>query len=80
MRAKVQKWGNSLALRIPKAFAVEIGLVRDREVELSVRRGRLVVETPATPSYTLEQLLAGVRPSNLRRETDWGPAVGRELW
>lgn len=80
MRTKVQKWGNSLAVRIPKAFALEVGLDRDREVELSVQSGRLVVEAPTSPSYTLEDLLAGVRPSNLHRETDWGPPLGKEIW
>ena len=80
MRTRIQKWGNSLAVRIPKAFAVEVGLEKDREVELSVEKGRLVVVSPATPSYTLEELLAGVRPSNLHGETDWGPPVGKEIW
>lgn len=80
MRTKVQKWGNSLALRIPKAFALETGLIEDREVELSVQKGRLVVESTSTPSYTLKELLADVRPSNLHGEIDWGPPVGKEIW
>jgi antitoxin MazE len=77
MRTRVQKWGNSLALRIPKAFALEVGLEENGEVELSVDKRRLVVR-PAVPSYTLGELLADVRPSNLHGETDWGPPVGRE--
>ncbi|MEA2345376.1 MAG: antitoxin MazE [Thermoanaerobaculia bacterium] len=80
MRTRVQKWGNSLALRIPKAFAQEVGLEQDGEVDLSVEKGRLVVVPPVTPSYTLEELLAGIRPSNLHEETDWGPPVGKEIW
>lgn len=80
MRTRVQKWGNSLALRIPKAFALEVGLERDGEVELSVDKGRLVVVPPAAPSYTLEELLAGVRPSNIHAEADWGAPVGKEVW
>ena len=80
MRTRVQKWGNSLALRIPKAFALEVGLEKDREVELSVQRGRLVVAAPAQKSYTLEELLAGVKPSNLHKEVDWGRPVGKEVW
>jgi antitoxin MazE len=80
MRTRVQKWGNSLALRIPKAFALEVGLEQDGEVELSVEKGRLVVVPPVTQSYTLDELLAGVRPSNLHKETDWGPPVGKEIW
>jgi antitoxin MazE len=80
MRTRVQKWGNSLALRIPKAFALEVGLEKDREVELTVQRGRLVVAAPAQKSYTLEELLAGVKPSNLHKEVDWGRPVGKEVW
>ena len=80
MRTRVQKWGNSLALRIPKAFALEVGLEEDGEVDLSVDKGRLVVVPPVTPSYTLAELLADVRPSNLHAETDWGPPVGKEIW
>jgi antitoxin MazE len=76
MKARVQKWGNSLALRIPKAFAQEVGLEKDREVEMSVEKGRLVVVPPVVPSYTLEELLAGARPSNLHAETDWGTPQG----
>jgi antitoxin MazE len=80
MRTRVQKWGNSLALRIPRAFALEVGLQEDGEVELSVDRGRLVVVPPVAPSYTLAELLADVRPSNLHKETDWGPPAGKEVW
>ena len=80
MRTRVQKWGNSLALRIPKAFAQEVGLEQDGEVDLSVEKGRLVVVPPITPSYTLAELLAGIRPSNLHEETNWGPLVGKEIW
>jgi len=69
-----------LALRIPKAFAEEVGIEQDGEVDLSVEKGRLVVVPPVTPSYTLEELLAGIRPSNLHEETDWGPPVGKEVW
>lgn len=80
MRTRIQKWGNSLALRIPKPFAAEMGLEKDGEVELSVEKGRLVIEPPSAPSYTLEELLAEVRPSNLHGEIDWGPPVGKEIW
>jgi antitoxin MazE len=80
LRTRVQKWGNSLALRIPKAFAQEVGLQEDGEVDLSVEKGRLVVVPPVSPSYTLDELLAGIRPANLHQEADWGPPVGKEVW
>jgi antitoxin MazE len=80
LRTRVQKWGNSLALRIPKAFAEEVGLEQDGEVDLWVDKGRLVVVPPVGPSYTLEELLEGIRPSNLHEETDWGAPIGKEVW
>jgi len=80
MKTRVQKWGNSLALRIPKAFATEAGLHADAAVELSLVRGTLVVQ-PITPQpLTLEQLLRGITDENLPGEWDTGPAVGKEVW
>ncbi len=80
MRARVQKWGNSLAVRIPKAFAEEMHIGPEAPVELSLVEGALVV-SPATGSEpTLAELLAGVTESNLHREVDMGPPVGHEIW
>lgn len=80
MRVRVQKWGNSLALRIPKAFAAEVRLQQDSVVDVSVRDGKIVVEPQATQAWTLEQLLAGVTDQNLHGEVKTGPAVGNEAW
>ena len=80
MHSKVQKWGNSLALRIPKAFALEVGLREDADVEVSIRQGNLVVAPLKTPTYNLNDLLAKVTRRNLHGEVDLGPAAGREAW
>lgn len=80
MKTRVQKWGNSLALRIPKSFAAEAGLHADAAVELSLVGGALVLR-PITPQpLTLDQLLSGVTDENLPGEWDTGPAVGKEVW
>jgi antitoxin MazE len=80
MRARVQKWGNSLALRIPKSFAAEVGLQKEAPVEISLADGKLVIRPIAEPKLTLKQLLAGVTKENLHREIDTGPVVGKEAW
>jgi len=80
MRTQVKKWGNSLALRIPKPFAAEIGLERDSPVEVSLADGRLVIVPVVEPVLTLEHLLAQVTEDNLHGEIETGPAVGREVW
>ena len=80
MKTRIQKWGNSLALRIPKAFADEVGLQRETSVEVSLADGKIVV-TPVTKSkLTLEQLLSKVTKKNLHHEVDTGSAVGNETW
>jgi antitoxin MazE len=80
MRTRVRKWGNSLAIRIPKPFATDIGLECDSPVEVSLDDGRLVVAPLVEPALTLEYLLAQVTEDNLHGETQTGPAVGREVW
>ena len=80
MRTRVQRWGNSLALRIPKPFAAEVGLEAESPVEVSLVDGKLVVAPVVEPAPTLEDLLARVTEDNLHREVDTGPAVGNEVW
>ena len=80
MRTRVQKWGNSLALRIPKAFATEVGLQRETSVEVSLSDGKLVITPVTEPKLNLKQLLAKVTKENLHHEVDTGPATGNETW
>jgi len=80
MRTKVQLWGNSLALRIPKAFALDAHLENDSVVEISVVDGQIIVKAVSAPNWTLEDLLAGINKNNIHHEVDTGPAVGNEAW
>ncbi|HUY34041.1 MAG TPA: AbrB/MazE/SpoVT family DNA-binding domain-containing protein [Pirellulales bacterium] len=80
MRTRVQKWGNSLALRIPKSFAAEAGLHVDAAVELSLVKGTLVLRRVTRQPLSLDRLLLDVTDANLPGEWDTGPAVGKEVW
>jgi antitoxin MazE len=80
MKSRVQKWGNSLALRIPKSFAEEAGLRANSAVELSLVDGSLLVQPVFPESPTLEELLLGVTDENVPGEWDTGPARGKEVW
>jgi antitoxin MazE len=80
MLTKVQKWGNSLALRIPKAFALDAQLENDSLVEISIVEGQIIITPVVAPDWTLEELLAGVNKSNLHHEVDTGPILGNEVW
>jgi len=80
VNTKVQRWGNSLAVRIPKSFAEEVGLMDGSAVEMRLVDGGLLVEPAWARPPSLEELLDGVTESNLHAEVDTGPAQGSEAW
>ena len=80
MQTRIQKWGNSLGLRIPRAFAAEAGVGAGSEVDLSIREGDLVVKPARRRKYRLNELLRKVTSKNVHDEVDTGSPVGREIW
>ena len=80
MRVQIQKWGNSLALRIPKPFAEDAGVREGTMVQLSVSEGRLVAAPLRACKPRLKDLLAGITKANLHEEVKTGLPVGREAW
>jgi antitoxin MazE len=76
----VQKWGNSLTLRIPKAFARGAQLENDSLVEITIVDGRIIITPVQAPRWTLEELLAGINKKNIHHEVDTGSTVGNEVW
>jgi len=70
MKTRVRKWGNSLALRIPKSFASEVGLKNESPVEVSTEDVKLVIAPVAKPEFTLKQLLAKITPENIHHEVE----------
>jgi antitoxin MazE len=80
MKTKVQKWGNSLAVRIPKPYADEVRLAEDSTVEVSVRNGKLMVAPLPEPQFTLEELVRQITPGNCHTEIEEDLPVGREIW
>lgn len=80
MKAQIQKWGNSLALRIPKSFAVESKVAQGSLVEVSLEQGKIVIAPITELDFTLDDLLAKVTKRNLHEEVDTGSALGKEAW
>ncbi len=79
MVTRVQRWGNSLAVRIPHSFAVQAKVVEGTAVDIAVERDRLVVK-PVQHRYRLRDLLKAINSRNRHGEIATGPAVGRENW
>jgi antitoxin MazE len=80
MQTKIQRWGNSLGLRIPRSFAEEAGVEAGSQVDLSVRDGDLIVRAAKRRRYRLSELLERVTAKNLHSEVDTGEPTGREIW
>lgn len=79
MQTVVRKWGNSLALRLPRQMVADLHLKDGAKVSLSLEEGTLIVK-PARRRYRLEELLSGMSEEKRHPETDWGPPRGKEAW
>ncbi len=72
MVTKVQKWGNSLALRIPKSFAEDVHLENDSPVEINIVKGKIIITPIEPPQFSLEELLNNVSKNNIHKEVQTG--------
>ncbi|HTY62964.1 MAG TPA: AbrB/MazE/SpoVT family DNA-binding domain-containing protein [Acidobacteriota bacterium] len=80
MQTKIQRWGNSLGLRIPRSFAEEAGVEAGSQVDLSMQDGNLIVRAAKRRRYRLDELLERVTTKNVHREIDTGEPIGKEVW
>ena len=78
--ANVARWGNSLAIRIPKPIAREAGLTEGDEIILGLTKERHLLLQPARPKYSLTELVSQITPRNRHSETPCGAPKGNEAW
>ena len=79
-QAKVQRWGNSLGLRILSGLAEEVGLGSGTEVSFTAEDGELFLRPSLLTGLRLPDLLAGITPANIHGSVDSGDAVGNEAF
>jgi len=80
MHVRVQKWGNSLAVRIPKPLAEDAEVSEGTILNLAVSEGKIVATPVRRKKQSLKQMLAKVTRENLHADIESGPPVGREIW
>ncbi len=80
MNATVQRWGNSLALRIPKSVAQDVDLHQGSVVELAVVEGDMLVKPKNRRKLSLSRMLKEISKGNIHSEYEWGHAKGKEAW
>jgi antitoxin MazE len=79
MKTHVQRWGNSLAVRIPKTLAIEVGLQPSAEIEITIQNGQIVLTPLTRRTYSLENLVERITDENRHSETDFGADIGNEI-
>jgi len=79
MNATIQKWGNSLAVRIPKNISKDTGLSEGSNIDIMVENGNIVL-SPGKKEYSLKELLKNVTIENIHSEISTGNQVGGEIW
>lgn len=80
MLAKAQKWGNSLAVRLPKSIAEECGIVADSPVEIMRDNDIIIIKPVQRKNFSLDTLLAEVTEENRHFEVVTGKPAGKEIW
>lgn len=80
MQTRIQKWGNSLALRIPKAFAKESKINENELVDISLKENKIIIKPVKEKKYSLNKLVSQINESNLHKEIDFGKKSGNEYW
>jgi len=79
MKVKIQKWGHSLAIRIPSSYAKDAGIIDGTVADIKVLNETIIVK-PMKKEYKLDDLILGIKRSNLHTETDTGASTGNESW
>ncbi|HET6400963.1 MAG TPA: AbrB/MazE/SpoVT family DNA-binding domain-containing protein [Candidatus Kapabacteria bacterium] len=79
MVLQVQKWGNSLAVRIPKQIAKDARIEEGSEVNVTEEAGKIVLGR-VEKKMSLSELLARITADNIHGEMDFGKPRGNEIW
>jgi antitoxin MazE len=80
METNIQKWGNSLGVRLPANLLNKKTLKAGSRVVIKETDTGLSIEVVKKPAVNLDGMLRAINPKNLHHEHDWGKAVGNEVW
>ncbi|MBI5402857.1 MAG: AbrB/MazE/SpoVT family DNA-binding domain-containing protein [Ignavibacteriae bacterium] len=78
MSTKIQKWGNSLAIRIPKSYAEALKFDEGSDVKFKIVKGKLIISRKRKQEFRLEDLLDNVAEKNLHKEIVFGKTREKE--
>ena len=79
MKTKIQKWGNSLGVRLPKSIAEQKSLREGLGVSVILQDDQIVLK-PEEEEISLDAMVSEINSGNLHGETEWSEARGKEVW
>lgn len=80
MNTTIQKWGNSFAVRLPKAITKQLRMGAGTKVRIDADKRRIIIQQVPKKKETLEDLVARITPETRHKKIDWGGPVGKEIW
>ncbi|MDP3769844.1 MAG: AbrB/MazE/SpoVT family DNA-binding domain-containing protein [Candidatus Sungbacteria bacterium] len=80
METTIQKWGNSLAVRLPQHIAQKLALKQGSHVKVSEEKKMIIIRRTLKSHTPLKELVAMIRPKNIHTEINWGKSQGKEIW
>lgn len=80
MKTNVQKWGNSLGVRLPRALADQAQIREGSVVEIEEADGMITIRSVAPREYALDELVSGITEENRHEEVETGEPTGNEVW
>ncbi len=80
LKTSIGKWGNSPAIRIPNALMREADLTPKQQVNITVSKGKIIIEPLKAPEYSIDELVSQITPANRHSETDTGAPIGKEIF
>ena len=81
MSTKIQKWGNSLAVRLPQYLIEKLGLEAGTTVDIEEESGKVITIKPtANMKLSLKKMMSQVTDENKHELVDWGGPFGKEIW
>ena len=80
METTIKKWGNSLAVRLPKHVVEKLKLREGSRVEVREQKKEVIISPAVKARLTLKEKIKLITPENSHKEIDWGPPQGKEVW
>jgi antitoxin MazE len=80
METKIQKWGNSLAVRLPKDVVLKQLLREGSNVTITSEKDGIIIKQTPKSAGSLQELVKKMTKDNLHTETLWGKSIGKEVW